>query len=277
MANLLARLEFIAQSLVRAQSTCPHCESRQATVEKRKQGLIVIRRCQECGLRYTSPIYRSWLYPRFYDSAYSEHDIVTAVPSVARLSELRANGYSGTGKEAAARLAAFMGRLDVSHPHLVELGCSWGYFLDQARSAGFAVEGVEVSRDRAAYAREHLQLTVHEQIDSLRPASADLIYTAHVLEHFTDLRGVFPALARTLKPRGLLAIEVPNIDPRLGVQVYGMMGAVHPLGFDGSFFTRTLTALGFEEPQFHRQWELLEQPIPADQTGPFLLLTARRC
>src|SRR3954451_20301751 len=46
---------------------------------------------------------------------------------------------------------------------LLDGGCGHGLLLDEARAAGFEVEGLELSRDAAAYARDQLGLAVHER------------------------------------------------------------------------------------------------------------------
>ena len=45
--------------------------------------------------------------------------------------------------------------------HLLEVGCMYGFFLDEAKKVGFEPGGIEISAKAATYAREELGLDVH--------------------------------------------------------------------------------------------------------------------
>ena len=61
MPNLLPRIEFGLQALVRRQRACPFCGGRDHRVVARKRGVLRIRRCADCHLYFTDPIYRSFV------------------------------------------------------------------------------------------------------------------------------------------------------------------------------------------------------------------------
>ena len=66
------------QALFRRQRTCPYLRGSATTpIVARKNGVIRIRRCRDCFLYFTDPIYRSHLGD-FYESLYhaegSDHD-----------------------------------------------------------------------------------------------------------------------------------------------------------------------------------------------------------
>ena len=44
---------------------------------------------------------------------------------------------------------------------VLELGCSWGTFLDEARVLGWEAQGCEISPDSGGWARKERSLTVH--------------------------------------------------------------------------------------------------------------------
>ena len=84
----------------------------------------------------------------------------------------------------------------------------------------------------------------------------DVIYTAHVLEHFTDLSEIFPQINAHSKIGTKLIIEVPNFDFELkGPAILSNIGAIHPLGFCSEFFERNLPKYGFEIVGFFDSWE----------------------
>ncbi len=254
MANLVARLEFMAQCLVRRQKHCPHCRASDATVLARKHSVVKIRRCDQCALCFTDPIYQSWLPGAFYDAFYSENDLTTDVPTPAALQVLKANKFAGTNKDFAKRLAKFKARGLGSK--LLELGSSWGYFLHQAREFGFDATGVEIATRRRNYGREQLGVDIRAAIEELPAAQFDWLYTSHVLEHFNDLSQIFGQMARVLKPGAQVLIEVPHFafseSPDYALSI---VGAVHPIGFTREFFAQNLPQYGFDDITFLESWD----------------------
>ncbi len=110
------------------------------------------------------------------------------------------------------RLELLAGRTEGS---LFELGCAAGYFLDEARRAGFdSVRGLEISGYAAKHARERLGLDVQtrgflEADDA--PARYDVVAAFYVIEHFAEQRTVFQKIARMLKPGGRFVFALPSV------------------------------------------------------------------
>jgi 2-polyprenyl-3-methyl-5-hydroxy-6-metoxy-1,4-benzoquinol methylase len=108
---------------------------------------------------------------------------------------------------------------------LLDVGCSTGLFLSEARRAGFSVHGAELSGNSARFAREHFGLDVHA--GDWRKAghadhSFDVITLFDVIEHLADPLAELTALRRLLKPGGLLLQSTPDIDglfPRLSYRL----------------------------------------------------------
>ncbi|MEJ2746073.1 MAG: class I SAM-dependent methyltransferase [bacterium] len=98
---------------------------------------------------------------------------------------------------------------------ILDLGCSWGFLMLQARDKGFMVKGVEVCRPYAEYARECLGLDIF--IGQLHEASYpdrhfDAIVASHVLEHVPDLRRTMAEMHRILNDDGIAIIISPNFN-----------------------------------------------------------------
>jgi len=104
---------------------------------------------------------------------------------------------------------------------LLDIGCSSGLFLAEARNAGFEVHGAEISAGTAAFARDHFGLEVHtgDWRDAGYPdGSFDIVTLFDVIEHLPDPLGELRAIRRLLRPGGLVLQSTPNIDglfPRL--------------------------------------------------------------
>lgn len=275
MKDMLSRIEFLLQSLVRRQRTCPHCERRECKIVARKYWVIRIRRCAGCGLAFTDPIYRSLFTGAFYEDAYDTGDLTTQLPTSQELAQLKATKFAGTNKDFSTQLAGL--GVIAPGPRWAELGSSWGYFLYQAGLQKVDATGVELCVRRRTFGNDSLGVRIVANMDRLPDASFDLVYSSHVLEHFTDLRRIFADIHRVLRPGGMLVIEVPNVDlQQFGNQVLIMMGAVHPIGFDGRFFTNALPGYGFEDVRIYNDYAQLGQDGVSECSNDSLLVSARR-
>lgn len=253
MTQLLPKVEFAVQSLYKEQKYCPHCGSTAISNVAKKYARVSVKRCDNCKLSFTSPIYRSALVSEFYDFLYGAEGSTTEVPEANKLAELKKLNFANTDKYFADRIA----RMKSISPgkRLLEIGSSWGYFLYQARSQGFDVTGVELSDSRRKVGIEELELNIVKDFSALSSDRFDLVYTAHTLEHFIDLSSIFNEINSVLVNNGFLVIEVPNFDYDLfGESVLSIVGAIHPLGFSSQFFKDNLPKYGFDIIGFFDNW-----------------------
>lgn len=101
----------------------------------------------------------------------------------------------------------------------LDVGCSFGWFLQQIEAKGFEPYGVEPSP--TAY-REAFQLFGNRVLNgefpgvldgiSALPERFDVLSTMDVLEHIEDPRPFLEALKARLAPGGLVLIKVPSND-----------------------------------------------------------------
>jgi 2-polyprenyl-3-methyl-5-hydroxy-6-metoxy-1,4-benzoquinol methylase len=109
--------------------------------------------------------------------------------------------------------------------HLLDIGCSAGFFLAEARAAGWDVSGLELSEDTAQIAREKVGVDVTTGVlhdGMFRAASFDAVTMWDVIEHVADPVSMLISVSRILKRDGVLLMETPNIDglfPRLSYRV----------------------------------------------------------
>lgn len=101
------------------------------------------------------------------------------------------------------------------HGRLLDVGCSAGLFSELARAAGWEVLGIEPSRWLADRARDRLGEAVlcapFEDV-TLTPASFDAVCLWDVLEHVADPEAFLARAVTALRPGGLLALNVPNLQ-----------------------------------------------------------------
>ncbi len=275
MANRIARVEFLVQALFRRQDRCPYCGLGNADLAARKYWVIRVRNCRSCGLYYTDPIYRTVLSADFYNEMYRAEGSTTALPPEAELERLKSVCFRGTDKDFTDRIAVI--RTIAPQGRLLEIGSSWGYFLFQARAAGVEAMGVEISDSRRRFGVERLGVAIVKRMEETGDTKFDVVYTSHVLEHFTDLSSIFRQVNAALVRGGLFVVEVPNFDfARHGREILNIIGAVHPLGFTTEFFRRALPGHGFQVRGIFGGWELMPDRPSADVHSPSFVLLAEK-
>lgn len=160
---------------------------------------------------------------------------------------------------------------------MLEIGSSWGYFLYQAKQQGYDTTGLEISEKRRLFGVKELGVNIVNCFNDLKTEKFDIIYTAHALEHFTDLYNVFQELHYYLNNKGKLIIEVPNFDLlQFGESVLPIIGAVHPLGFSSNFFKRNLPKYGFKILGFYDSWDLFPENKREKSSGDVIILAAEK-
>ncbi|MBI4356151.1 MAG: class I SAM-dependent methyltransferase [Candidatus Omnitrophica bacterium] len=97
---------------------------------------------------------------------------------------------------------------------LLDVGCGYGWLLRVAREAGYDVLGVEPSAEVARSARQETGLPVVEGALAVLGDGErfEVITLCNVLEHLPQPRESLRQLTRLLRPDGVLAICVPNIQ-----------------------------------------------------------------
>ena len=108
---------------------------------------------------------------------------------------------------------------DVKGGRLVDVGCMFGYLLDEARARGAETWGVELSGPPAEAAAERghkIDCGTIEEFQKKHPDTRfDVIVAQHVLEHVTDPGSFLDAARAMLRPSGRLALAVPNMEARV--------------------------------------------------------------
>ena len=191
---------------------CVICGTRDSTHVFSKKGFELVR-CRACDLVYVAnpptseALQRQYSFEHGYQRKYADTS-----PDVRF--EI----------EAARKHLAYLQRYRTAG-HLLDIGCSAGFFLAEARAAGWNVAGLELSEDTAELARQKVGVDVttgvlHEGM--FRASSFDAVTMWDVIEHVLDPVATLTNVSRILKPDGILLMETPNIDglfPRLSYRV----------------------------------------------------------
>jgi SAM-dependent methyltransferase len=149
---------------------------------------------------------------------------------------------------------------------LLDVGASYGAFLEIARERGWDVAGVELSATAAAYAKttRHIEMVVGTIEDAALPrASFGAVTLWDVIEHLSDPLRTLREIHDVLAPGGVLVVFTINqrsLINRIGHLLHRVTGGAaqrplvllydihHNFFFDRTTLTDTLRRAGFGEP-----------------------------
>ncbi len=147
-----------------------------------------------------------------------------------------------------------LARIQERHPEggrLWEIGCAYGFFLEQARQA-FDVAGCDISEHAVQYARESFGLDVrHEDYLAFEPpASFDVVCMWDTIEHLRDPHLYVEKAARDLRFGGTIAIGTGDIGAWVPRHRGAKWRLIHPPTHLHHFSVRSVRRLlercGFE-------------------------------
>jgi len=100
---------------------------------------------------------------------------------------------------------------------ILEVGCSWGYFLKLVRDAGASPFGIEVNSLRARYVNNDLKIPCFSDIESCESSGNrfNKIFLFYVLEYIPQPVTYIQRLINLLEEGGSLIIVTPNLDDAL--------------------------------------------------------------
>ncbi len=194
-------------------------------------------KCDQCRLIYSNPIWGA-------------HEFTVAYEKADYIVEEQISNYA---QDYARQLKRLMPKLD-AHENLLEIGCGDGFFLKEAKAAGFKnAFGVEPGRDAVRRAPEDIRQNI--VCDFFRPSlfkneMFDVISLFQVFDHLLDPGAIIEDLLPMLKPGGwLLAINhnIRSWMTRILRESSPMFDIQHIYLFDPKTMTLLMQKYGFEE------------------------------
>lgn len=187
---------------------CPVCGGAPERLVGTKDGLRILR-CSRCTAEYSEHALRNDELPAIYSEHYFHGD-PAGYPDYEHDEEIH--------RDRARVYLADITRLGRAPASLLDVGCATGFFLDEARRAGWQVHGCEVSDWAAGYARRHLRLDVSVgafPTPDLVGRRFSVVSFLNVFEQLPDPRQAAAVLANLVAPGGHLVLETWDVDALL--------------------------------------------------------------
>jgi 2-polyprenyl-3-methyl-5-hydroxy-6-metoxy-1,4-benzoquinol methylase len=129
---------------------------------------------------------------------------------------------------------------------LLDIGCSAGFFLDEARALGFETVGTEIREIAVHHAKQILNLTVYDEADLTAidfGTRFDVVTLYNVLEHIPVPSSFLTHISEhLLSDGGIAVIEVPNIFSIQSI-ILGTRGTHLQLGHYSYYSPKTFRLL----------------------------------
>ncbi len=185
---------------------CNLCNNNETTFLFTRYGYKHVR-CDSCGLVYVNPRVKN--SKENLDSFYEYGENYDGL-----IENLLHRAYSVKRQKIFCAELKKMERYRQSN-RILDVGCSFGGFLNAAKNLGWEAKGVEAVYDIGRYGKELYNLdiflgTLEEA--RLAPASFDVIKLNNIIEHIHFPSEFLANVNKLLRKGGLLSISTPNYD-----------------------------------------------------------------
>ncbi len=161
--------------------------------------------CNDCSLRFTSPIPDENEISNYYESDdYISHtgkgnSIINQIYKIVQNFTLR------------SKKKKVLNFSQMKSGSLLDIGCGAGKFLKIMKQSGWTVQGVEIDDSARAIAEEGVGKTIFNQNDFFNSDKKYNVITMwHSLEHLNTLTRFLEKISVSLNANGVIMIAVPN-------------------------------------------------------------------
>jgi SAM-dependent methyltransferase len=185
---------------------CPLCGSsqRKRIYAEQDGGPYGVCNCTQCGMAYLAPRASE----RQMLSLYQNDDYFTGGDG---------DGYESYSDQEEAlrrtfrRLLTHLEKRGKTGGSLLEIGCGFGYLLDEARPFFSHRVGTDYSANAVRHSRQFADQICHGGVEAVpQDERFDCVIATHVIEHVYRPRDFVEALVKKLKPGGTLLIAAPD-------------------------------------------------------------------
>jgi 2-polyprenyl-3-methyl-5-hydroxy-6-metoxy-1,4-benzoquinol methylase len=225
-------------------SSCPLCGC-----GEREEGVyafppFAVARCRRCRLWYLHPrLAEPAMHAHYEDDSYFEGG---------------AAGYSSyqsqepTLRPTFRRFLAELDRRGMTGGRLLEVGCAYGFFLDEARSHFAHRTGTDYSAAALEKARGRADRVILGGTGQLPPGELfDCVAVIHVIEHIYDPVAFLREVAGHVRPGGWVVLATPDMGslwrPLMRYRWPFFKAPEHVTFFDRRTLAELLRASGYED------------------------------
>ena len=254
-----SKLRFAKRMLLhrmrRQPRVCPYCgPSSSVSRMTRKKLIMDILQCGQCHLIFRWPLDTAEELDTHYETEFAEESPQVRLPKTSELQTLFKDDFATLfGPDLAHKISI----LKAIRPRgrVLDYGCSWGYTPYLMRKNGYEAAGFEVSKSRAEYARNNLDLMVIDSLaalESVPAGSFDIVFSNNVLEHLPSIGHALASCARLLADDGIALHVLPNFSGRARRtgEWLQWIGEDHPVAPTMQFFETALPAAGLRRFKF---------------------------
>jgi len=243
------------------------CGSKERTTHRAFRDIPVVR-CAHCGFLYSSRIMSAESMEAYYRENFGSQRHLQG-----QIVNARTNGIA---------LARLLDLKNVSS--WLDIGTGYGFLLKWLKEKwGIAAEGIELSSQEAAYAREMLGQKVHCKLLSqsgLLKERFDVVSCFEVIEHIPEPKAFVKEMADYIRPGGWLIVMTDNFESTAVHELKGSFPKWIPHTHVSHFGPGSLRAcvnsvpgLKVEKEASYTPWDLLGRqylsavrpPAPDDQ------------
>jgi 2-polyprenyl-3-methyl-5-hydroxy-6-metoxy-1,4-benzoquinol methylase len=165
-----------------------------------------IVRCRDCGFVWQAQVLDGAGMCRLYD------EWIDADESLRKKTMAPFSLYARYAAEMMAVYA--LTRKRPCDTRVLDFGMGWGYWCLSAKAFGYRVTGAELSARRATHARQMgIEVIAPGAVTACGPF--DYVNLWGVLEHVLNPGELLDALAKALAPRGVMFVQVPDVQPAI--------------------------------------------------------------
>ena len=177
---------------------CPICNGTDFKVIA-NLGKARLRRCKNCKLVVNS-VNSGCVSKEYYQDEYNK---------------LYGSYYKGFRNKQFKKVLERTEEVEFTGKRVLDIGCSYGWFLKKAKEFGWNAVGIEPSEKVFGVLSKEQDIEVYNydisEVDKV-PGSFDLITMWNVFEHLKEPNNVLKALCRKLNKNGVLLLCVPNFE-----------------------------------------------------------------
>jgi len=136
---------------------------------------------------------------------------------------------------------------------VLEIGSSYGFFLEEAKRARLNILGIDISREAVAHAkRQGLPARAVDLFDAKFPSNSfDGVVAFHLIEHVLDPMAFLREVYRITKPGGILMLATPKeggyVQRMMGKHWFSYRHKEHLYFFSKRTMTMLLAKAGFSD------------------------------